>query len=152
MRPAIALSALLLAAASAGAQSISVNKGQWVVTQDIYYEAAANGETIDIPAEFSSVNECWALDEEVLIDESMVEMFEGCVSTGVTPKPYGLDIGLSCNFEGIDVAGSALFSVANGRDAFVAQVNLASLPGDVLEFDSHILMIGHRAGACQAPG
>ena len=152
MRPAIALSALMFAAAAAGAQSMSVNKGQWFVSQDIYYDVSANGEVIDIPSEFSTIDECWSLDEEVLIDESMVEMFEGCVSTGVTPKPYGMDIGLSCNFEGIDVDGSALFSVANSRDAFVAQVNLTSLPGAELDFDSHILMIGHRTGACQAPG
>lgn len=152
MRPAFILASLIVFAASAQAEPLSVNKGQWAVSQDIYYEASASGEKIDIPSEHSSVEECWSQDEEVLIDESMVEMFEGCVSTGATAMAYGLDIGLSCNFDGLEVNGSALFSLSHDRDSFVAQVNLASPPEDIVDFRSHMLMIGHRSGTCAAPG
>lgn len=152
MRTALTLATLLLAAAAAQAQSISVNKGQWSVTQDIYYEVSAGGDPIDIPPEHTAIDECWSLDEEVLIDESMVEMFEGCVSTGTTAKQFGMEIGLACNFDGIDVDGAALFSVAHSRDSFAAQIYLASPSGDEIDFQSHILMIGHRTGTCKAPG
>lgn len=152
MRPALTLATLLLAAAAAQAQSISVNKGQWSVTQDMYYEVSAAGEVIDIPSEHSAIEECWSQDDEVLIDESMVEMFEGCVSTGVTANQFGMEIGLACNFDGIDVGGAALFSVSHGRDSFAAQIYLASPSGDEIDFQSHILMIGYRTGTCQAPG
>lgn len=152
MRPALTLAPLLLAAAAAQAEPLMVNKGQWKVTQDIYYDAAAKGQPIDLPAEHSTIDECWSLDEEVLIDESMVEMFEGCVSTGASAQQFGLSIELSCNFDGIDVDGAVLFSVSHGKDSFVAQVDLASVTPDPIDFQSHILMIGHRTGACKAPG
>lgn len=151
MRPVLILAPLLLAAA-AQAEPLMVNKGQWSVTQDIYYDATANGQAIDLPAEFSTIDECWSLDEEVLIDESMVEMFEGCVSTGAVAEEFGLDIGLSCDFDGIEVEGGVLFSVSNGKNSFVAQVDLASVSPDPVDFKTHILMIGHRTGSCKAPG
>lgn len=152
MRSALTLAILFLTAAAAQAQSISVNKGQWSVTQDIYYDVNVAGEPLEIPSEFTAMEECWSQDEEVLIDESMVAMFEGCTSTGVSSKQFGLDIGLFCNFEGIDVDGSAKFAVSNGKDSFVAQVYLASPSGDEIDFQSHILMIGHRTGICKTPG
>lgn len=152
MRNLLITASLLLTAAAAQAEPISVNKGQWFVTQDIYYEASSYGEALDFPAEHTSLDECWMQDEEVLIDESMVEMFEGCSATEVVSKSFGLDIGLACNFSGMDVSGSANFSVSHGRDSFVAQVYLATPQGSELDFQSHILMIGHRTGTCQAPG
>lgn len=152
MRILVTAVSLLLTAATAQAEPISVNKGQWFVTQDIYYEASNNGEPLDFPAEHTTLDECWMQDDEVLIDESMVAMFEGCSATEVVSKSFGLDIGLACNFSGMDVAGSANFSVSHGRDSFVAQVYLATLTSDPLDFESHILMIGHRTGSCQAPG
>ena len=152
MRSIFAFAALFLVGAAAQAEPLSVNKGQWYVTQDIYYEATAEGEPLDFPSEHSSVDECWMLDEEVLIDVSMVDMFEGCAATGVITKEFGLDIGLACDFDGLEVEGSAQFSVSHGRDSFVAQVYLESLQTDPVDFQSHILMIGHRSGACKAPG
>lgn len=152
MRCYLTLAMLLIASGAAHAQSFSVNKGQWQVSQDIYYEASAQGETLDLPSEHSSVDECWMRDDEVLIDESMVEMFEGCVSTGVSATEFGLEIGLACNFDGLDVEGSAQFSLSHGRDSFVAQVYMATTTTDPVDFQSHILMIGHRTGACKTPG
>ena len=86
MRPALILAPLLLAAAAAQAEPLMVTKGQWSFTQDIYYDATASGQPIDLPPEHSTIDECWSLDEEVLIDESMVEMFEGCQSTGAATE------------------------------------------------------------------
>lgn len=152
MRLPLLLIPALLMTAAAEAQPISVNKGQWYVTQDMYYDASVNGEAIDLPPEHTAIDECWSLDEEVLIDESMVEMFEGCVSTGAVSHPFGLDIGLSCDFDGLELGGSAFFTVNHGRDSFAANLELASLAGDPVKFQSHIIMIGHRTGACQGPG
>ena len=82
----------------------------------------------------------------------MVEMFEGCQSTGAATESFGLDIGLTCNFDGIEMGGGLLFSVSHDKNSFVAQVDLASVSPDPVDFKTHILMIGHRTGACQAPG
>lgn len=153
--PILMVSALLapfLAAPLAQAQSMSVNKGQWSLSQDLYYEATADGEALDLPPEFNTLEECWSLDEEVLIDESMVEMFEGCVSRGVSSLPYGLEIKVSCNFDGLPVNGALTFSVSHDKDSFAAHMDLASPPGNPVDFKSQILMLGHRTGTCQAPG
>jgi hypothetical protein len=151
MRAALILAPFLLASAAAQAEPLMVTKGQWSVTQDIYYDATASGQPIDLPPEHSTIDECWSLDEEVLIDESMVEMFEGCRSTGAATEPFGLDIGLACNFDGIDMGGGVLFSVSHDKNSFVAQVDLASVSADPVDFKTHILMIGHRTGTCKAP-
>jgi len=152
MRLLMILLPALLTAAAAEAQSISVNKGQWHVTQDVYYEASADGEPLDFPAEHSAVDECWMLDEEVMIDASMVEMFEGCSATDVNSREFGLDIGMICDFDGLEVDGAAQFSVSHGKDSFVAQIYLQSIARAPVDFQSHIVMIGHRTGTCQAPG
>lgn len=152
MRLPLLLIPAFLMTAAAEAQSISVNKGQWVVSQDMYYDATANGEDLDIPSEHSTIDECWSLDEEVLIDESMVELFEGCVSNGAISQPFGLEISLSCSFDGLEVDGSALFTVSHARDSFAANLYLATQADNPVDFQSHIVMIGHRSGACKAPG
>lgn len=152
MRRVLAVVSLLSAGAAAQAEPFMVNKGQWRVTQDIYYEATADGAPLDFPSEHSSVDECWSLDEEVLIDASIVEMFEGCSATDVNSKEFGLDIGMICDFDGLEVDGAAQFSVSHGRDSFVAQIYLQSIARAPVDFQSHILMIGHRTGACKAPG
>ena len=152
MRLSLILTSLLFSAAAAQAEPLSVNKGQWRVSQDIYSAATVEGEPLDLPAENSIVDECWSLDEEVLIDESMVAEFEGCVSTGVATRPFGMEIGLECEFDGLDVEGSAQFALSHDRDSFVAQIDLASPTTYPVDFQSHILMIGHRTGACKAPG
>lgn len=152
MRYISAVVSMLIVSAAAQAEPLMVNKGQWHVTQDIYYEASANGAPLDFPSEHSAVDECWSLDEEVMIDASMVDMFEGCSATDVTSKEFGLDIGMTCDFDGLEVDGAAEFSLSHGRDSFVAQIYLQSLERDPVDFQSHILMIGHRTGACKTPG
>ncbi|MBY9065897.1 DUF3617 domain-containing protein [Hyphomonas sp. WL0036] len=149
--PVLLASAFLAPLLAAQAQSISVNKGQWRVDQDSYFRGIADGEVLDMPPEFSSIDECWTLDEEVLIDESMVAMFEGCVSTGSKALPYGVAIGVSCDFDGLLVGGTLAFSVSHTRDSFSAHLQLNNEANDGLDFQSDLLMIGHRTGTCQAP-
>lgn len=150
--PVLLASAFLAPLLAAQAQSISVNKGQWRVDQDSYFTGVANGEVLDMPPEFSTIDQCWALDEEVLIDESMVAMFDGCVSTGSRALPYGVEIGVSCDFDGLAVSGTLAFSVSHTRDSFSAHLQLTNEPDESIDFQSDILMLGHRTGTCQAPG
>lgn len=152
MRHVLSIASFVMAAGLAQAEPLMVNKGQWYVTQDIYYEASNAEGPLDLPSEHTTLDECWSLDEEVLIDASMVEMFEGCVATEVTYSDFGMDIGLACSFDNLDVDGAAQFLVSHGRDSFVAQVYLASITKDPVDFQSHIVMIGHKTGACRAPG
>lgn len=150
MRLSFLVLAGLLLAAPAAADPLQVAKGMWSTSTDIYLFITANGEAIDVPSEHSTLDECWSTDEHVVIDESMANMFEGCVATGSRGSAYTFGMDLACDFDGFPVEGSAEFMVNKAGDMFSAQLVLAGNT-DGMALNAEGLVIGHRTGACTAP-
>ena len=140
----------LLFAAPVSADPLQVAKGMWSTSTDMYVSASANGEAVDDASEHSTLDECWSTDEEVLIDESISDMFEGCAATGRSGNAYSFALDLACDFEGFPMNGAAEFVVNNARDMFSVQL-LLSGESDGLVINADGLVIGHRTGTCTAP-
>ncbi|MFN7164417.1 MAG: hypothetical protein ACK4P2_06310 [Hyphomonas sp.] len=150
MRAALFLAPLLLITAPAIAEPLSVAKGMWSTTSDIYFNVQADGEVLDIPPEHSSLEECWSTDEEVAIGEGLVNFFEGCTSPGSSSKAHSFDMDLTCDFDGIPMTGVAEFAVSKGGGSFSGRMFLKG-QSDGAQFEAEALLIGHRTGACPAP-
>lgn len=150
MRLAVLILSLALWPASALAEPLKVAKGMWSVTTDIYFLIQNEGEDMGVPPEHTAVEECWATEQEVTIDESMAAFFPGCVSTGTHSQSHSFDMDLSCNFEGIPITGVAEFAVNKPGDQFSGRLFLSGLSG-ALSIDAEALILGHSTGTCSAP-
>lgn len=151
MRPFLLLAPLVLMAAPALAEPLAVAKGMWKATSDIYFNVTANGEVMDVPPEHSSIEECWSTDQEVAVDESLVDFFEGCEAVDSWTKAHSIDFELSCDFSGVPMSGTASFAVSKGGNSFVGRMFLAGQTEDGLVMDAEALLLGNRTGACAAP-
>ncbi len=147
--PFLFLSALLFAAPVL-AEPLKLAKGMWSTSTDVYFYVTAEGDPVDASADHSTLDECWSTDEEVTIDESMVAMFEGCVSAGSWGTSYSFDTDLVCEFEGVPMTGAAAFVVNKGGDRFSGRLFLTG-SSDGLEIEAEGLLLGHRTGTCTAP-
>jgi hypothetical protein len=140
----------LACAAPALADPLKVAKGMWSTSTDIYFSVTANGETIDVPSEHSTLDECWMSDQEVTIDESMASFFEGCTSAGSRGTPYSFDMDLTCDFDGMPMSGTAEFAVSKGGGQFSGRLFLTG-GSEGVEMNAEGLLLGHRTGTCTAP-
>ncbi|MBI1254973.1 MAG: DUF3617 family protein [Hyphomonas sp.] len=140
----------LLFAAPVSADPLQVAKGMWSTSTDMYVSLSTNGEAVDDASEHSALDECWSADEEVLIDESMADMFEGCAATRSRGNAYSFALDLACDFEGFPMNGAAEFMVNKARDMFSVHLLLSGdSDGSVMTAEG--LIIGHRTGTCTAP-
>ena len=147
--PLIVLPALLFAA-PVMAEPLKVAKGMWSTSTDIYLTVAADGEPLDMPPEHSTLDECWSADEDVIIDESMASLFEGCVSAGSWGKAHSFDMELACEFDGIPMTGTAQFAVNKSGNQFSGRLFLSG-GSDGLLLEAEGLLLGYRTGTCAAP-
>lgn len=147
--PLLVLPALLFAA-PVMAEPLKVAKGMWSTSSDVYFFVTSNGETVPIPPQHSTLDECWTKDEEVVIDESMADLFEGCVSAGSRSRAHSFDMDLVCEFDGTAMSGTAEFAVNKSGDQFTGRFFLAG-GSDGLEMEAEGLLLGYRTGACPAP-
>lgn len=150
MRPVILLAPLFLIAGLAAAEPLAVAKGMWSTTSDIYFKAEADGQTIEIPPEHSSLDECWYTDEHVDISEGLAAFFEGCTSAGSRSKAHAFDMDLVCDFDGVPMSGVAEFAVSKGGGSFSGRMFLSG-EADGARFEAEALLLGHRTGSCSAP-
>lgn len=148
MRGIFFLISPLLIVGAASAQVLSVAKGQWTVSTDIYFEGTVDGADADIAPEFVVENACLSLTEEVeFTAESLVQAMAGCHSAGSRTTTYSVDVDLVCDFEGVPMKGPAALAVSEGGNSFLAWIRLKSDYPDV-DIDADMVMIGHRTGAC----
>lgn len=139
----------LLMATPALADPLQVAKGMWSTSTDIYFYVTADGETIDVPPDHSTLDECWATDEEVTIDDSMADLFEGCVSAGSRSRAHSFDMDLVCDFEGVPMSGTAEFAVNKSGGQFTGRLFLSG-ESDGLLMEAEGLLLGYRTGTCTA--
>lgn len=150
MRPVIMLLSLALAAGPALGEPLKVAKGMWSVTSDIYMTATVDGEAVDIPSEHSTIEECWATDEEVTIDEGIANYMGECTAGQSWAQGHSFDIDLYCDFDGIPMNGTAEFAVSKGGGSFSGRIFLSG-GVDGADMTAEALMIGHSTGTCAAP-
>jgi len=143
------LGALWLAA-PALSEPLKVAKDMWATSTDVYISYIQNGETIRLPSDHSPLDECWSSDEEVVIDEGMSDLFDGCVLAGSRGGAHFFDMDLVCEFEGIPMTGMAQFAVNRSGDQFSGRV-VFSGGSDELELDAEAVLLGYLTGTCQAP-
>jgi hypothetical protein len=144
-----ALGALWLAA-PALSEPLKVAKGMWATSTDVYISLIQNGERTHLPPEHSTLDECWSSDEQVVIDEGMADLFDGCVVDGSQGGAHFFDMDLVCEFEGIPMTGTAQFAVNRSGDQFSGRVFFSG-GDDELELDAEAVLLGYRTGTCQAP-
>ena len=148
MRATIFLISTFCAAGIAAAQPLSVAKGQWTVSSDIYFSGTMDGEEVSVAPEHDVENACWSLPEEVEFDAStLLDAMEGCVANGSRATSYSLDLDVMCDFGGMPMSGPAEVAVSEGGGAFMARIRLQSdMPGADIQAD--MVMMGQRTGAC----
>lgn len=149
MRCLIPLLPALLLAGAASAQTITVAKGEWTLSTDLYLTGEINGEPLDEPADSQTITECWLQDDEVELDESMLAM-DGCTTVGGSRTDYSIDLKLSCSMEGIPMDGAVLMSTNAARDMIAGRFLLDSRD-PVLKIRSEGIIMGRRVSACAAP-
>lgn len=149
MRCLLPLLPALLLAGAASAQTITVEKGEWNFATDIYLTGDVAGERIDQPADSTSETQCWALDEEVSIDESML-MMDNCEATSSHYTDYALETMVSCSMDGVAMDGSIVMATNADRDMFSGRI---LIKGQDSDYDIRIegLIFAQRLGACSAP-
>jgi hypothetical protein len=144
---AVFLSTLFMAGIAA-AQPLSVAKGQWTVSSDIYFSGTMDGADVSVPPEFAVEDACWSLPEEVQFDAStLLTALEGCTASRSRATSYSLDLDIICDFGGMPMNGPAEVAISEDSGAFMARIRLQSdLQGADVQAD--MVMLGHRTGAC----
>jgi len=138
----------LLIAGAASAQTITVEKGQWTYSTDIYLSGQVDGESIDEPTESMTDSECWALDEEVELDESMILM-EDCETVAGHHTDYALDMTLRCLIGGIPMDGSVVMATNAARDMVSGRFLIHGKDTDY-QIRVEGIIFARRTGACSA--
>ena len=150
MRLPLLILPCLLFATPVQADPLQVAKGMWSTSTDIYFSIVQNGEAVIIPPDHSTLDEWWATDDEVTIDESMAALFEGCQSAGSRGTAHSFDMDLVCDFEGVPMSGTAEFAVNKSGGQFSGRLFLSG-EADGLLMEAEGLLLGYRTGACTAP-
>jgi hypothetical protein len=124
-----------------------VSKGNWYATSDVYFDFSMDGEKVDIPSEHDIIDECWATDADVTIDESMASVMGECRATDSRTREHAFDMNLACDFDGTPMIGTASFAVSKGGDSFYGRIHLAGkVEGWPIEAEG--VLLGHKTGAC----
>ncbi|MBK8198003.1 MAG: DUF3617 family protein [Acidobacteria bacterium] len=147
MRRVLALIPFLMIAGAAAAEPLKVSKGNWYATSDVYFDFSMDGEKVDIPSEHDIIDECWATDADVTIDESMASVMGECRATDSRTREHAFDMNLACDFDGTPMIGTASFAVSKGGDSFYGRIHLAGkVEGWPIEAEG--VLLGHKTGAC----
>jgi hypothetical protein len=135
-------------AATASADQIVIEKGEWTMTSDFYLTTEQGGQLFGEEGGSETVTECWKLDEEVVIDESFI-VPAGCqvLDWGARRTDYLIDLQLACVVEGAELDGSVLIAANKDRSMLSARYWPGNVGSDPRIRVEGILM-GRRNRAC----
>ncbi|MFN7056208.1 hypothetical protein [Hyphomonas sp.] len=148
MRPIPILASLVILASAASADQIILEKGEWTMTSDFYLTIEEGGRLLDEESDSETVTECWRLDEEVVIDESMV-VSPDCrvLDRGSVRTDYLIELQMVCVIDGLDMDGAILMTTNKARNMLSARYWLKSADYSTTVRSDGIIM-GRRNGAC----
>lgn len=101
MRSIILSTAAICLATSASAEGLTIKPGQWTYTTDV--SMALNGQALPVPNEGNTTSECIS-GADATLDPSDVTQ-EGCEISDIVQSGNQLSFALTCNQNGVIVAG-----------------------------------------------
>lgn len=148
-RLALCAAALALFAAPALAQEdidLAINPGMWENSSTIAMQMNMNGQTMDIPAQTQSTEECLSQEDARFSLNDVTD--QGCTVSDVTQSDSSVSFSMSCEQDGMVMTGDMTMTVSEDGNSTFGEMTLNGAQPGMGTVDMTGTFAGTRTGDC----
>lgn len=131
---------------TASAQEITIQPGEWKVSSSINGDLDAGGSKSQLPPEYETESECWTQADQLTLSPDLLKV-DNCNITDTQLIDNVITFNMSCNSDGVAMAGDGRIVTNSEKDMFSATMSLQTdIPGASIDVKG--TMMGARMRSC----